>query len=419
MIYTDRSRTIEHQRCPRARYWQYEYRGRGVAPIRLSIPLAVGTYVHAGLGVLLTQARDMRPIDVEAAVSEAVAGYDSLIQNRGLNVEASAEMAFTYREQRALIEAMIRAWAIKQLPGFLEEFEVLEVEHEDTFILSGNVRYMGTTLESLSWMSRADGLLRRIADDDLYVLSFKTAADWDARKQAENYHDMQGLSETYAIEQRIGRKVMGVRMEFLLKGSRDFNKHSGRYEQYSPLVRAWRQQGVTQAEDRYAWRYQWESEGDNGLPVTHRLGRGWTPFYAWELQGGVKGWIDLLASGSIQSEAGDALSAQFISPIPYFRHEDDIKHWLRQARAQESHVAEASLKILSARNEDDRTEMLDAEFPQYTRSCDWPTRCPYQDLCFGGASQDPVGSELYVWRQPHHEPELVQIEGAKEERKVA
>lgn len=464
VIYTDRSRTIEFQRCPRARYWGYEYRGRGVAPIRLSIPLAVGTYVHVGLGAMLSDVRDERPVDVDEAVRMALAGYDDLIQRRGLNVEANAEMQFTYQEQRALIEAMIRAYAIRRLPLLLEEFEVLEVEREDEFELGpvpvgvsantdGNLARVVPVEEPLSWMSRADGLLRRKADGDLYVLSFKTAGDWDIRKENENSHDMQGLSESAAIEDRLARdwervhvegafnpaepastdyenwlkressapRIMGVKMEFLLKGDRRKNKVTGRYEQYSPLIRAWRQQGITQDDDRYAWRYEWEEEDpQTGLSKTRRLGKGWTPFFAWELSGGVKGWIARLASGTVQPEAGDALDAQFITPIPYFRHEADIARWRRQVTAQEIEVARTSREArkLDGLPFEEIEPLLDRHFRQHTRACDWPVRCPFQDLCFGGAAYDPVGSELYVWREPHHEPELVQIKEA-EIRKAA
>jgi len=434
MIYTDRSRTIERQRCPRARYWGYEYRGRGVAPVRLSIPLAVGTYVHQGLGVLLAQVRDGQPgqpVDVEAAVHMAIFGYDDLIYKRGLNIEQGGEIQFTYQEQRALIEAMIRAYAIRKLPLLLEEFDVLEVEREDEFKL-GRVlvpRLQGPFMVyrsdgtpdvvdegPLVWMSRADGLLRRKADGDLYVLSYKTTGDWDNRKEAENSHDMQGLSESAGIESRLGAgTIMGVKMEFLLKGSRLKNKVNNRYEQYSPLIRAWRRQGITGDDDSYAWRYEWsEEDPQTGFIKNHRLGKGWTPFFAWELRGGVRGWIDRLATGTVQPEAGDALDAQFITPIPYFRHEDDIVRWRRQVEARETETARASREIrrLDGHPFEEIEPLLDQHFEQHTRACDWPVKCPFQDLCFGGAAYDPVGSELYIWREPHHKPELVQIKKA-------
>jgi hypothetical protein len=453
MAFTDRSRTLTYQKCPRARWWEYEYLRRGLAPLRLSIPLAVGTYVHVGLGVLLEQARDERPVDIEEAVQAAHNGYRELIDNRGIAIEDNRHMAFTFSEQKAMIEALIRIYALRKLPQLKAQYRVVETERED--LLHIGWATINRTDESLIWMARADGLLEEISSGDLYLMSFKTAADWDARKEAENNHDMQGLSEWASVQGRLNKdwestkqtvrvlgvhgndhltgssyrrwlnglssspRIMGVKMEFLLKGERRKNNYTDRYEQYSPLVRAWRQPGITSSDDTYAWRYEWE--GEDGKK--HRLGKGWEPFYAWELPGGVKKWISLLDQGKVQPEAGDCLEQQFIFPAPYLRHESDIARWQRQVSAQERQVAIASAAI-NARLEagatfDDIEEELDEHFPQYTRSCDWPVKCSDQDLCWGSAeiADAPLQSGIYTIRTPHHTPELEKFQ--EQEKKAA
>jgi hypothetical protein len=478
-IYTDRSRTLEFQRCPRARYLQYEHRGRGIVPARLNVPLTVGTWVHVGLGNLLTQSMQTPTlgefnleagtmatsvtVDVDLAVKEALAGYDEQVSSRGLNLEANADLNYVYSEQRALIEAMIRAYALRQLPRLLEEYMVLEVEREDEFPL-GIVASTGDQPfdydpHTLHWMSRADGLLLHRRDGDLYVLSYKTAANWDARKESENNHDMQGLSEVVAVEKRLVRiwermrvvrdyanrlgvpfdrfvgmhpalvdllsrpeppKVQGVKMEFLLKGERRRDKYTDRWLQYSPLVRAWRQRGITPDDDKYSWRYEWEEIDENtGLTRTRRLGKGWEPFYAWELEGGVKEWVAKLARNEVQPEAGDCLEGQFVLPIPYFRHADDMARWQRQVRWQETENARASIQIRQTIEKHGfaaAEELLDQAYPQHTRACDWPVRCAYQEICFGSPDvlEGALESGMFVWRQPHHEPELIQITAAAE-----
>ena len=52
-IWTDRSRVLAWQRCPRLRWWNYEYGGRGIVPLNLSIPLTTGAAVHEGLAELV------------------------------------------------------------------------------------------------------------------------------------------------------------------------------------------------------------------------------------------------------------------------------------------------------------------------------------------------------------------------------
>jgi hypothetical protein len=112
----------------------------------------------------------------------------------------------------------------------------------------------------------------------------------------------------------------------------------------------------------------------------------------------------------VQPEAGDCLDQQFIVPVPYFRQRDDIEDWFEQAAAQESRVAILSAAVREAAAEE-RRSLLNRYFPQHRRSCDWPTACPFQEICFGSeqVAADPVGSGLYVWREPHHQAEAEQL----------
>src|SRR5271170_4793630 len=52
-------------------------------------------------------------------------------------------------------------------------------------------------------MSRHDALLRERSTNFLYLLSFKTAGQWDRRKEQEAQIDMQGLSEAVDVDNRL------------------------------------------------------------------------------------------------------------------------------------------------------------------------------------------------------------------------
>ena len=100
---------------------------------------------------------------------------------------------YLYQEQKALVEAQVRAYARRRLRPLLDAYEVLEVEREGEWELA----------DGLWFMSRPDALLRDRQTGDLYIQSFKTGASWDVRKGKDAEHDAQGLSEGVEIEKRL------------------------------------------------------------------------------------------------------------------------------------------------------------------------------------------------------------------------
>lgn len=123
--------------------------------------------------------------------------------------------AYLQKEQKSLVEALIRAYSRRRLKPLLEQFTVLEVEREGEWLLSkwdtqpirnidGVNQYAHEDAE-LWFMSRPDALLLEKESQQLYLMSFKTAATWDMRKEKDAQHDMQGLSEGVEVEQRLAR----------------------------------------------------------------------------------------------------------------------------------------------------------------------------------------------------------------------
>ena len=188
---TDRSRTLAFHECPRRRFYGYEYLGTGVRLKAAAVPLITGTYVHEGLACLLLG----KP--VEEAVQIALEGYMLEVESRGIQLESiHQDKLYIAYEQKALIEALLRAYAIHQLPILLKDYVVLEVEREEVLPLSSN----------LIWQARLDALLMEKAEgNDLHIMSFKTAASFDKRTDAGNRHDMQGISEAAAVNHRIAK----------------------------------------------------------------------------------------------------------------------------------------------------------------------------------------------------------------------
>ncbi len=406
---TSRSAAITHQRCPRRRYLNYHYEGTGITKTRLAAPLATGGYTHMALAALLQGAS---ATDAAGAATEK---YHAECSARGLDLESTEDQLQVAREQSSLVEAFTHLAARRIIPALREEYEIVDVEREEWFVL-----YEDSALVVVMEV-RSDGLLREKAQTpltegmpcDLYVLSWKTAASWDRRKAREAKVDMQGLSESYAIELRIGEPVMGAKMVHLLKGKRkEYPEDSGHYIQSSPLVHAWMNGSGPKPE--FAWAFNWKDQdqvNDWGRPVSHRLGKGWKHVFIPDVMP-VAEWIQMLDEGEVQEEAGDCLERQFISPMPEPRSPEQKAAWLRQMETQEVAIASYVDQLEIARkynpgasnhgeSERNIAEMLDAMFPQFTHSCNYPSQCAFWEICWSSEEVDnPI--TLYQIREPHH-----------------
>ncbi len=402
---TSRSAAITFQRCPRRRWHGYHYGGTGITKTRLAAPLATGGYTHVALASLLGGKSAFE------AVGLATVKYADECAARGLDLETTESQVEVMNEQVALVEAFTHLTARRIIPQIKEEYEIVDVEREEWFVLYEDNQLV-VVMET-----RSDGLLRERTNSmgqrppeqagaidyprDLYVLSWKTAASWDRRKAREAKTDMQGLSEAYAIELRIQEPVMGAKMVHLLKGKRkEYPDDSGRYIQSSPLVHAWMSgAGPT---PQFAWTFYWndpDQVNDWGRPVSHRLGKGWKHVFIPDVMP-VAEWVQMLDEGQVQPEAGDCLERQFISPMPEPRSPEQKLHWLRQVETQELQIAQC-VEILAKSTPDAAEVMLDAMFPQFTHSCNYPTQCAFWEICWSSEEVDnPI--TLYQIREPHH-----------------
>jgi hypothetical protein len=218
-------------------------------------------------------------------------------------------------------------------------------------------------------------------------------------------------------------RIMGVQMVYLIKGVRRQAYEGGPYTTASPLLRGWYRDGVTERE--YAWKEETPCPGPGHVlsygkrgPVLcegkkfHKLGAGWTKFNVGT--GGseitTSEWIEMLASGTVQPDAGSALDSVVWTPQPFYRQDRDMEDWTEQARAQEALVIEAAQDVERTRVEALHAlrRVLNVSFPQYRSACDWPSACQFVPVCFGDESAltSPFASGMYQRRVPHHRAEL-------------
>lgn len=469
--YTSRSAIEDYQKCPRLRYWRQFYNGTGIAPVRKSIPLSTGTCIHAGVEYLFKWAKEMqgkgpdnwfqyiKDLEYETAIENAVTlakkTYYDLVYEAGFTgpgITNDINQKFTYNEQVALTEALIRAWAMKELPAILKEYEIVGTEKEITIPLPGT---------DIIFQARVDAELRHRIDKSYYNYSLKTAKLWNDRSAKSYSKDLQGLTEIWAVENEregleveseailsalktlyskgyvsqkdvghiqkflgaklplAGKVVDAVKFCFLIKGDRresgkdysyyDSGDGSGRYVTYSPLIRGYKRISTMSVDYAHSYKFP-NANNKSGMGA---LGKGWEPFNVWEDTGvgGIRGWLEKISAKDsegnylIQPDCGDVIRNQVISPETYMRTPGEVESAMTQVQFQET-VAFLARDMVWREN-----DKIDAAFPQHRHSCHWPSDCEMLEACWKPEiNSDPIGSGLYTIRVPHHDAERESLE---------
>lgn len=412
IIITDRSRIETYHKCPRARWWGYEYGNRGLQRISLSLDLHIGICTHDILHDIMEMAKAHNFTDtaLDTAIATHLATFESAIRTRGLALELDSG----YEQQAdgsiavnsglldlyiAVYSSWIRqsttAWTAVRLPRLLEEYEIVETEHEEELLLGNG---------SIMLLGRLDALLRRKLDGQLFVLNFKTVGEPNEWWREQWPLDMQLISEPLEVEARLGQPIAGVLIEGLVKGGKrlQYPPDSGNWWINSPLIWMWKKDAAAPFPAEYAAKFEWT--GDDGK--NHRLGKGWHKQPAWsDSNMSLREWLNWLYEHEF-----DLLQSQFVSLPPILINREACKEWQSAVEFQEDWIYN---KRLFVEQQLDGHYVLNYAFPMHTGSgnCIRPSKCEFYNLCHGSAAADPLNSG-YQWRVPNHprELELVQIQ---------
>jgi hypothetical protein len=402
MIFCDNSRRNVSEKCMRKRWWNYEYLGKGIEPIRKGkseFPLLTGTGVHTGVEELLEGE------GIDYAASKGAYIYDTL-QCPTLTNERDI---YLMEEQKALVEGIVRAWHVTRYDSFVKQYEVLDIEREESVELAPGV----------VWMSRPDLLVRRRSDGALFIVNLKTTKKADERWVSQWPLDAQTLSEVVAVENRLTAeahsqidaatwnamegnvpnvKLSGVIILGLLKGETlEYPEGSGLYYHNSPLIWAWNNvSGKPHPMGEWTPRWKWSDEEGN-----HTLGKGWRKREIWlYYPGGVKAWIEHLAASDPA-----LLEEQVVELPPILRSEQQIQSWRHAVIHQERIIRHNRDHSIGLGDHPLRQVFMDELFPMSTSSgnCLWPSKCSYFGICHENMSQDD--DSLYQIRVPNHPQE--------------
>lgn len=460
IIHSSRSRYESFLKCPRLGYLQYHYGGRGIVKAGKNIFLATGSWLHKGLELIgrylkaNPTARTVPEHVLGGIIEQVVKSYfdyvfppeeikNGLIEGFDLTGETIDEwngerrqftdyekqkiQQYTFDEQSSLIEALLRVFALRVVPSWTSKYRIVTVENDMAFPLVSGEQF--EVIQSAT----VDLVLQEIATKDLYLVSYKGYRAYDNNTAKAASHDTQGLSESWAFDEylkikKIDKRIMGVKMLYLIKGARRETKRgSGIWEQQSSLLRGYRKLGFNGPEYAHSWYYP-KPENDSGVGA---LGKSWEKFDVFngaglEEVGGVKGWVEKLHGNwgnghkvefEVQPECGDILEQLVVEPEPYLRHERDIDSWLRQTKARELEIAFKLALEGKYIEHQAEGEYLDDCFPQNRAACHYYPNdhndCVYINICFGTEEErnNPLMNG-FTWRKPHHKSEeLYQING--------
>lgn len=200
--FTSNSHYACWQFCPRKRWLQYHYKGKGIVPTKVDTPLAFGSAVHQGLQSVL----------LEEPVGDFAAEMDNPMW-------------------QWVAECLVEAWRVSVAPSLFDRYDLVSSEQE----LSRQIK--GTDLEIIRG-DKLDAILRDKQTQELVGLEFKTTGVLDQRYLESWHYSAQPVAHARAIEKQYEEPCRKIRMEFLFKG-----KMSKEGRLYSPFGACWTKHG--------------------------------------------------------------------------------------------------------------------------------------------------------------------------------
>lgn len=379
------------EECPRQRFLGFDYGEPGdPAPTGLeteahALPLLSGIAIHAAHARLLAG----QPIDT--VVRDVISGYVTELNTRGLfNIEVTKELV---REQSALLEAMLRTWAVVRLPRILEEYEVESIEQ----------RWDWEMAPGLVERIRMDAILKRRDDGLRHILDYKTVGYPSELFFDQKEHSKQTALYVKALQERTGEPVGGIIYEGLVKGvfKKDTAKNSpwyGQKIQQSPYVLAYALKG--EAGSLYQTEYTAKKGWQKVRTFLEMSPKEWVEHHL--LRGG-EGMVDprelfivMPPISPTQAELEEQKDQTVYEETVYHTQLEDYRGVLARERAglELPGTAERMLRRFAPKRPG-RCYRYGADH-----------KCKFIDICWNQGAEPLAEGSGYVKRKPHHDTDL-------------
>ncbi len=424
MIFTDRSRQETGlQVCLRRRYWEYHsVNGFGIRPKQRSIPLATGIHIHLGLALILKAimlgGQEKLPSlkdpivreQMRAAIEAAIGAYHADVEAVGFLNEPREELQRVVDEQAALIEGAVWGWIRTSLLMFLQQFLILAVEQEESIVVGCSCgigdrkgeweHHYAKGCEGVCQQAKPDIVCEDRNSREVGIHDFKSMKYINDYEVERYKNSVQMAVGTLTVERRLGRPVTHYYVWAILKGDRK--------AEYNPVTRAFDRPKIQLSGYCYVgWTpanpplkpetFDWEAKWYKRLPT-------WT--LPLETKPEEMRQIEYLVMELMPIET---LQKQFTKIGPYAK-QHFLMGYLRQVKYDEERWVEVQWRIY----EDVEAgatieEALDRWVPASWNCRKFGDLCPFWAICAGegATAKDPLRSDLYTLRVPHHEPEMI------------
>lgn len=368
--------------CPRRRYWAYEYDGTGLDAEVESLEQFMGTSLHDGLAAIALF-HQKGSVDIDLIAETARQQVSDNLRANGVGTPEQIENFAA--EQGALIEGLLRGYHRHAWPLLLAKYpKILAVEADCSF--RHNERGEADPKGLWEFMAKPDLVLA--TEDESEIVYVEAKSTGTKKEQWINSWDkaVQVHATQPAIESTLGVKPTGAIVQGFYKGYVSYGKLS------SPMCYAYHRWGnppFTQTETLYEYR------------------AGYKRYPTWQLEGGVKKWIDGMPS--------EVLMEQFPVTPTIFPDADLLTRFFSQRGVRELDIRMTRELLMNPDlDETSRTAMLDVTFPQRFNKCkpSWGFECPMQVLCFGNMG-DPLKAGMRR-RSAHHQTEVDQLKEVDE-----
>ena len=420
---TDRSRYETGNQCPAERFLRYHFgpNGYGIQKAAQKIPLATGDVIHVGISVLTDYCRlndtQPPPVQVDLAVRAALDRYQHTIDSRGLLhwEETEEQQQRIVHEQQLLIEGLVRAFSMWELPEILRSYRILYVEQEEVSVVSctcgigdriGTLAdHVGAGCQGIGIQTRGDFVSQHRVTGNYAYHELKSTAENNIRFRTQYETNMQPYLGTLGLEDAQGIDVTEIYIHGLVKGKygHEYNPETRDYDgpeyQNSRLCYAYQDQSGT---DNWAVKYQWKDDAG----MTRRLPKSWKRTSV-ALFGSMQEYLEAFA---------EDLRPQVLATLPPLPKKDHIREG-----ALTSWIYEEQRVRWALHEFHDRMEQVgyDWTHPEVQSWLDKEFRRTFDCQRYGGRYachmipichrhpgwEDPLTFLGFVPRRPHHLPE--------------
>ena len=423
-VFIDRSRHLEHLRCPMKRYWSYH---AGPHKLGFDSPkkyddLAVGTAVHLGMEVAMqtwfTSAQENEPIDIrELALMAYDVAQNSFLTSalEGLTISGDPLMAELnpemYRElsleQAALAATLAGAGVAVWLPQIMASYDLISTEQEINWLLP---RY---GVDDIVMMSRPDAILKRKSDGRIFVVSYKTSKSFQPSDLDRLRVDLQALTEMASVYSQ-GLDVSGCLYAYFIKGPRRQSSFGDEIQTYSRYTSGWLRPWIDPRSISPQFKTRYESLPDPLTGRKTRLNKDHVQLSFTSDSGSLasfealgvthRQFFEELLDGEFDEEnGGNPLEFVIAAPDPILRPTIQMDRIIHQISQVENDILHRLDKVALKSN----LSPLDI-FTLNSSSCfDYQRACRWLGVCWEGQTIDSLFiNGKIVARVPNHSQEV-------------